>query len=430
MAHIIAVEKLRVGMFIHLEGGWMSHPFPLSAFRIGSEEQLTTLRGLGLKQLRWEPERSDPEQAGPALNGQAAAAATEAALRQAADGSAGAAAAALDQRRRSLAEQREAVQRCERHYGQAAKAWREASEAVAARPEAARVASVALAQGLLDQLLGDNDVAIRLVNGSGGDRASAHALNVSVISLLIGRALGLPEEDLLDLGVGALLHDIGKQELPARLRHVEESFTAVELAGYRDHVTKGVVQGRRLALSAGALSVLAQHHEHADGSGFPRRLNVDQMSALARIVAIVNRYDNLCNPPPRVPALTPHEAVSTLFAHGRNKFDAAVLGAFIRMMGVYPAGSLVQLTDDRYAMVVGVNSSRPLKPRVLVHEARVPRSDALFLNLEETHNLGIRRSLAAAKLPAAALEYLDPRPRVAYFFEVLSHQRSMAGVAA
>ena len=154
------------------------------------------------------------------------------------------------------------------------------------------------------------------------------------------------------------------------------------------------------------------------------------MSAPARIVAIVNRYDNLCNPPPRVPALTPHEAVSTLFAQGRNKFDAAVLGAFIRMMGVYPAGSLVQLTDDRFAMVVGVNSSRPLKPRVLVHEARVPRSEALFLNLEEAHNVGIRRSLVAAKLPTATLEYLDPRPRVAYFFEVLSQERSVAEVAA
>jgi len=437
MAHTIAVEKLRVGMFIHLEGGWMSHPFPLSAFRIGGDEQLATLRGLGLKAVRWSPERSDPEHALPALNGQAAADATEDALRQAADCSAAAAAAAaastaaaLAQRRRALTEQRDVAQRCERHYGEAAKAWREASEAITARPQAARAASVALVQGMLDQLLGDNDIAIRLVNGGGGDRASAHALNVSVVSLLIGRALGLPDQDMLDLGVGALLHDIGKQDLPARLHHVEDGFTPAELAGYRDHVAKGVLQGKRLALSAGALSVLAQHHEHADASGFPQRLNVDRMSAPARIVAIVNRYDNLCNPPPRVPALTPHEAVSTLFAQGRNKFDAAVLGAFIRMMGVYPAGSLVQLTDDRFAMVVGVNSSRPLKPRVLVHEARVPRSEALFLNLEEAHNVGIRRSLVAAKLPTATLEYLDPRPRVAYFFEVLSQERSVAEVAA
>ena len=108
-----------------------------------------------------------------------------------------------------------------------------------------------------------------------------------------------------------------------------------------------------------------------------------------------------------------------LFAQGRQRFDSAVLNAFIRMMGVYPAGSLVQLTDERYAMVVGVNSLRPLKPRVLVHEPKLPRSEALLLDLGQLPNLGIRRSLAAAKLPGAAIDYLDPRPRVAYYFEPL-----------
>jgi putative nucleotidyltransferase with HDIG domain len=402
MVSTIAVDKLRVGMYIHLDGGWLSHPFKLSAFRIADQAQLDTVRGLGLKQVRWSPDKSDLPDDTP----QPAAALTP------------------------LAAQREAVQRCERQYGEAAKAWREASESVAARPETARRSSEALAQGMIDQLLVEDDVAIRLVNGSGSDRAAAHALNVSVISMLIGRALGLPAEDMLDLGVGALLHDVGKIDVPDRLRHLDTSFTAAETAGYRDHVAKGVAHGRRLGLSPGALSVLAQHHENADGSGFPQGLNAERMTAPARIVAIVNRYDNMCNPPPRVHPLTPHEAVSMLFAQGRTRFDSAVLGAFIRMMGVYPAGSLVQLTDDRYAMVVGVNSSRPLKPRVLVHDSKVPRAEALLLNLEETPDLGIRRSLAAAKLPPAALEYLDPRPRVSYYFEALVVEPHAEGALA
>ena len=416
MTSLIAVEKVRIGMFVHVEGGWLSHPFPRSAFRIDNDEQLATLRGLGLEEVRWSPEKSDlpPDAAAaPAADGTAAAAGSST------SDAAAAAAQKLAQRRQSLAEQRDIVQRCERQYSQAARAWREATDAVSARPEAARRCSEALAQGMLKQMLVEDDVAIRLINGSGGDRAAAHALNVSVISLLIGRALGLPAEEMLDLGVGALLHDVGKQDLPDRLRHLDETFSSAEVNGYRDHVAKGVAHGRRLGLSPGALSVLGQHHEYADGSGFPQRLSTDRMSAAARIVAIVNRYDNLCNPPARVPPLTPHEAVSMLFAQGRTRYDQAVLGAFIRMMGVYPAGSLVQLTDDRYAMVVGVNSSRPLKPRVLVHDTQVPRSEALLLNLEEARDIGIRRSLAATKVPASALEYLDPRPRVAYYFEAL-----------
>jgi len=253
----------------------------------------------------------------------------------------------------------------------------------------------------------------------GGDRAAAHALNVTIVSLLIARTLGVSEAELMDLGIGALMHDVGKADVPERFRHAEEGFNANELNAYRDHVVKGVALGQRMGLSAGALSVLAQHHEHADGSGFPLKIAGERITMASRVVALVNRYDNLCNPQARTLALTPHEAVSVLFAQGRQRFDATVLNAFIRMMGVYPAGSLVQLTDDRFAIVVGVNSSRPLKPRVLVHDAHVPRREALVLDLERCPNLGIRRSLPAAKLPALAIEYLDPRPRVAYYFEPL-----------
>jgi putative nucleotidyltransferase with HDIG domain len=271
---------------------------------------------------------------------------------------------------------------------------------------------------MLDKMLAQDEVAIRLVAGA-GDRAAAHALNVGVIAMLIGRTLGLADEDMLDLGVGALLHDVGKLEVADRFRHAEEGFNSAELNAYRDHVAKGVVSGQRMALSEGAMAVLAQHHEHADGSGFPARMHGDRMTLAARVVAIVNRYDNLCNPATRTLAVTPHEAVAMLFAQGRSRFDISVLGAFIRMMGVYPAGSLVQLTDDRYAMVVGVNSSRPLKPRVLVHDARGNAGEAQLIDLERLPEIGIRRSLPAARLPPATLAALDPRPRVSYFFEPL-----------
>jgi hypothetical protein len=94
-----------------------------------------------------------------------------------------------------------------------------------------------------------------------------------------------------------------------------------------------------------------------------------------------------------------------------------MLNAFIRMMGVYPPGSVVQLTDERYAMVVSVNSSRPLKPRVLVHDPKVPRDEALHIDLEAHPTLGIRRSIKPALLPRPALDYLAPGQRIAYFFE-------------
>lgn len=415
-AATVAVEDLKVGMFIQLDGGWLSHPFPLSSFRITSAEQIATLRGLGLPRVRWVPEKSELAEAAAAVGAHVpAAAGADAAARAAADQ----AAQLQQQRRAELAAQREAAQRCERQHAEASRAWREASDAVGARPQDAGRTTELLTRAILDKMMCNCEIGIRLVSG-GGDRAASHALNVGVISLLIARTLGLPDQDLLDLGVGALMHDVGKGEVADRFRHAEDGFSASEVNAYRDHVAKGVVVGRRMGLSEGALKVLAQHHENADGTGFPLKLAGERIHMAARVVALVNRYDNLCNPQARTMALTPHEAVSVLFAQGRNRFDSAVLNAFIRMMGVYPAGSLVQLTDDRFAMVVGVNSTRPLKPRVLVHDAKVPRSDALVLDLEGVHDLGIRRSLPAAKLPPAAVEYLDPRPRVSYYFEPLS----------
>ena len=407
MSSTIAVEKLRVGMFIQLDGGWLSHPFPLSSFRIAGEDQIATLRRLGLRELRWVPEKSDLSDGDidPVPNPGIPPKVDAATLLS-------------QQRRQDLQTQRELIQRCERQHSEAAKSWRQAWDAVGAHPKGAALGAQNLTQAMLDNMLDAQEIGIRLVAG-GGDRAAGHALNVGIISLLIARTLGVPENELLDLGVGALMHDVGKTEVADRFRHAEDGFSAIELSAYRDHVAKGVALGHRMGLSAGALNVLSQHHEHADGSGFPLKHGGERLSRGARIVALVNRYDNLCNPQARTLALTPHEAVSVGFAQGRQRFDAAVLNAFIRMMGVYPAGSLVQLTDDRFGLVVGVNSSRPLKPRVLVHEPSLPRSEALVMDLERTPNLGIRRSLPASKLPTAAIEFLDPRPRVSYYFEPL-----------
>ncbi|MEF7615445.1 DUF3391 domain-containing protein [Aquincola sp. MAHUQ-54] len=413
-AATIDVSELRIGMFVHLDLGWMSHPFPLSSFRISDTEQISTIRQLGLSRVRWSPERSDiagdaavpaerpPDPAVPAPDATAADT-PELAQRRL--------------RRAALARQREAMQLCERQYAEAGKAWRQATAMVQTDPQGARERSEAFAQALVDKMLGNRELCIRLLTESAGDRATAHSLNVSVIALLMGKLFGLSEVDMRDLGLGSLLHDIGKVELPSRVRYAEEHFTMAETQLYREHVSHGVTLGRKMGLSAGALLVIAQHHEQADGSGFPQRLNVDRMTTAARIVSLVNRYDNLCNPVSPAKALTPHEALSLMFAQGKHKFDVTMLNAFIRMMGIYPPGSIVQLTDERYAIVVSVNSSRPLKPRVLVHDEAVPRDEAMQVNLEAEPALGIRRSLKASQLPPAALDYLSPRQRITYYFE-------------
>ncbi|MBE7419932.1 MAG: DUF3391 domain-containing protein [Ideonella sp.] len=456
MSATIAVDDLRVGMFVHLDLGWWAHPFALSSFRLTTPEQIATIRGLGVKRLRWSPEKSTLKGAQNGSEGGVADVATAdappvspgdvvagAALAPGVkpddvappaggaepDGDAATAAATIEpvaidpearaaqRRREQLAAQREANRICARQYNEAAASWQAAMDVVADRPEAARETTEGLTRALLIKMMVDGELCIRVLAEVQTDRATAHALNVAVVSLLMGRAFGFSAAEMLDVGVGALLHDVGKLELPERVRMPDAQAPAPDQALYREHVARGLAQGKRMGLTAGALLVLAQHHEMADGSGFPQRLNVDRMTGAARIVALVNRYDNLCDPAIPAHALTPHEALSLIFAQTRAKFDASMLNAFIRMMGVYPPGSVVQLTDDRFALVTNVNSSRPLKPRVLVYDPQVPADEALQINLELHSDLGIRRSLRPQQLPPPALKYLSPRQRVIYFFE-------------
>lgn len=416
---LIDVAQLRIGMFVHLDGGWMSHPFPLSSFKIGSSAQIATIRSLGKQRVRWSPEKSDPAAVESLAHPHAAEDPSLPDTVPAAVDPVPESPEAAERRRRrdALAAQREALRICEQQFAEATSACKRASDAVATRPAEAREQTEALAQAFVDKMIGQQEMCIRLLTEAAGDKASLHPVNVAVISLLMGKTFGLSPAEMLDLGVGSMLHDIGKIELPERVRHREEHFTPAESQFYQEHVAHGVTLAKKMGLSSGATLVIAQHHEHADGSGFPLKLNSDRMTIAARIVSLVNRYDNMCNPHVPSRALTPHEALSLLFAQGKNRYDTAILGGFIKMMGVYPPGSVVQLTDDRYAMVVSVNSARPLKPRVMVHEPKVPRDEALLLNLENEPRLGIRRSLKPQQLPTESLDYLSPRTRVAYFFE-------------
>ena len=403
---LIEVSQLRVGMFIYLDIGWMAHPFPVNSFEIRSEAQIATIRSLGLDRVRYAPGKSTQETPSAEV---IASNVVPIVPEQKAK--------AEKSRRELLAEQNASLMLCEKQFGQASKSFRDITEQVHSQPENAKAESVQLITGLLNEILGEDEATIRLLSENSGEKTSLHSVNVTLISLLLGKAMHLSKPDMLELGVGALLHDIGKLELPDRMRWQDDAFSHAERQLYQSHVAQGVMLARKMALSPMATLLVAQHHEHADGSGYPSGISEDKLSPLARIVALVNRYDNLCNPGNPSTAITPHEALSLLFAQNKSQFHIPTITAFIRMMGIYPPGSVVQLNDDRYAIVVSVNSTRPIKPKVIIYDHAIARDEALIVNLEIEKHLGIRRSLKPLQLPKAAYDYLSPRRRLCYFFE-------------
>lgn len=403
-ACFIDVRDLRIGHFVHIDLGWLSHPFPLNSFKLQGHEQIATIRGLGIQRIRYSPEKSDPESP-PVESG---------------DAGQEAAPVEIDPReiQKELRRKQDAALKvCESGFSDAAKGYRELMGGLKNLPTRSWEQSRALVDGVMEQVQDFEEVSIRLLSEQIGDRASQHSINVLILSLLLGKACGLTDTDLKDLGCGALLHDIGKQDLPDRLRWFDEQFTSAENKLHQEHVSRGVVLGKGMNVSNAALLCIAQHHETMNGTGYPMRISGAQISPLANIVALINKYDCLCNPGNPATAVTPHEALAALYARSKALFDPTILNAFIRMMGVYPPGSVVQLNDERFAIVVSVNSSRPLKPSLIIHDHGVPREDALVVNLEQYPDLGIKRSVKPIQLPQPVIDYLSPRKRICYFFE-------------
>ena len=426
----VTPDQLYIGLYVELELGWLSHPFPTGSFKISSLRQIETIQGLGLKRVRYVPARSDP---GPVPATETEAIPVQEACAVSPDVGATPAGSdiptgahahdqAAEQQTRApssslLATQRENLALCDQRFDAAIQRYRRMVEQIPSRPVESASDCKELVDKLVGEMLDQRESSIRLLSESTGDRAWMHPVNVTVLALLLGKAMSMSAQELRDLGVAAFLHDIGKTQLPVRARLADSNFAPAEYRQYQSHVAHGIVLATRMQLSVNVQATIGQHHEMMDGSGFPNKTKGDAIGLAGRVLALVNRYENMCNPIRPSSALTPHEALSLIFAQMKTRFDNAVLAAFIRMMGVYPPGSVVQLSDGRYALVVSVNSARPLKPRVVVHEPAIPKDEALILDLEQKTTAGIRRSIRPDLLPRSSMDYLSPRARICYFFE-------------
>jgi HD-GYP domain-containing protein (c-di-GMP phosphodiesterase class II) len=409
---VISVNRLQPGMFISLESlGWMAHPFLLNRFRIASVEQIQTLRRLGLVTVQWDPERSaaTPLPEAPVETAPNEPDFTEIALK----------AMLEDKRERVLRvrEKRENMARCARQFEQEAGTIRQIFGELGPRPNDALNQSSVLVTRLVGGLIDASSVAVHLVNLKKSETGLPnHAMNTMVIALLIGKSLGLDEESMTHLGLGAMLHDAGVVDLPSRVvRNPNRSATEEQF--YRTHIGRGLNAVAPMRnLPPAVKNIIACHHEAWDGSGYPGGLSGTKIPKLARIVAIANRYDNLCNPLDGRKALLPAEAVARMFKLESAAFDPEILSAFVKAVGVYPPGTFVHLSDDTLGLVIESNSRDLLRPVVMLYDTSIPRSEALLLDMAET-DVKIAATLAPSDVPREAIEYLAPQGRVDLYIE-------------
>lgn len=407
--HYLSPEQVCVGIFVELDLGWMHHPFTFSSFKVKSEEQVEIIRRLGLPRIKYDPKKSTAKPLPPSSSPPPVKAEADELINREL--------AAKAQRIDQLRKIRNDITQVEQQFVKVADSIRNINRSLRANPEQAARDSEAVVKRMVDTLMSGDDVSLHAIGGKLGEEAYFHSLNVAVLSLLLGKAAGLDAEVIQHAGLGAMLHDIGKTEIPTTVTLKTTPLNKVEQHLIEQHCEYGVRLAHKMNLSRDVLSVIMQHHECVDGSGYPNRLKGEQISLSAKLVAIANAYDNLCNPVNLNDALTPSEALSHLFALKRAKFDDLLLKVFIKRLGIYPPGSIVQLSNDMIGIAVSANSEFPLRPNVLVYDINVPKDEALIVNLESEPELKVVKSLRPAQLPRQIHQYLNPRKNVTYFFD-------------
>jgi putative nucleotidyltransferase with HDIG domain len=408
-SHFIDVDQLLVGLYVHLDLGWMDHPFPLSNFKLKDIEQIEKIKKIGLTKVRYDPTRSD---CAPQALAPAASVATEVSMTAAtipADTKAAA------QRLKQL---HQAMDENEKKFIIASDLTRQATRNILRAPQASIAQAALIVDDLVETALMEGDVAIHALNGNrSSDLHYQHSLNVTVLALMLAKTIEMSAEDARLLGMAAIFHDIGKAEVSDKILLKKEALTKSEQSHFEQHCAAGARMAEHAGLSARIGKIILQHHELYDGSGYPNKLLGEKTDPLARLIALVNTYDGLCNPHNLALARTPYEALAHMFAHQRSKLDKPLLKCLIKSLGIYPAGSIVQLSTGAHAIVVSSNPNKPLRPFVMLHDRLVKRQEPLIVDLRDEPSINISVCLRPSQLPSEVLHYLNPRQRVSYFLD-------------
>ena len=252
--------------------------------------------------------------------------------------------------------------------------------------------------------------------------ASLHALNVFMVAMMMGREFGLSKADMLSLGTGALLHDIGERKVPSQVlakQRKGEGLTRAEKIFFELHPEYGhrIIEGIG-GFSPAASQIVCQHHERSDGSGYPRGLKEDTIPMIAKIVMVADEYDHLTNTVDPSKRLSPTEAFAHLYQKRRQTLPEQVMVCLIRVLSIYPPGTFVLMSDHTLGMVVHTNSACTTRPTVMIYEADSAAEHGVIVDLMEDQTLSIQKVLRPADVPVSIREYWAARRVAGYFIHL------------
>ncbi|GAA5218820.1 HD-GYP domain-containing protein [Corallincola platygyrae] len=406
----LSVHRLQKGLYIRLPVSWRSHPFLFNSFKIKDDGQIALIKQLGISHVIVMPDKSDAAPLKADADIVPVTAEDKQALEELQD--------QKEQRIEALQDYRRDMQKCEKAFERSVAQVRSVMSKVTSRPLNAISEAKELVEGMVDTLLNQDEMVLHLMNETKeGENLYYHSLNVSVLSMLLGKSKGLSKDEITWLGMAGLFHDIGKMKIPTQILNKTGPLNTAEKNFLQLHPKYSIeLLAHGEDFPEQATTIISQHHEYADGSGYPKGLTAEKLSPLSLLLALVNEYDSLCHPNDIKKARTPYSALSYIFKSCKSKFAAEDIELMVKHLGVFPPGTVVQLSNNQVGLVISVNQTKLLYPNVLLYDPGIPRTEATIVNLEEV-DFSIAKALPPRRLKPEVYEYLNPRTRISYYFD-------------
>lgn len=266
---------------------------------------------------------------------------------------------------------------------------------------------ISIAEVLLEKLRTSNNMIVSLMNifafyGEKEKFLHSHSVNSAILATNIGLNLGYDENELIDLCASTLLHDIGLLEIPPEILNKSEKLTEEEYALFRMHPVYGLEFLKNIKkFPKSSPEVVYQHHERVDGSGYPEGKKGDDISDYAKLVAIVEVYEDVTHPRPyRRKKNIPYEGVKLIIEKERDTFDPKFVKVFFNIVTPYPLGSFVLLNSNEIGRVIAINKNLPLRPvvQIFYDAGGKPPKNPKIIDLAKAPVLYVERAVDESEL--------------------------------
>ena len=366
MLRKISIDRLKIGMVVEkMDRSWTEHPFLANKKKITSEDQVQALREYGILEVHIDTDEGadvGTPTPPPGLTDLAAPLPEEVPLRE-----------ELQYAEETHREARSVVQDVMRDVR------------LGKNIESEKVGRVV--GTMIDSIFRNADALSSLTRLKGYDEYTfVHSVNVCVLCLTLGRRLTYPRSDLEALGIGALLHDTGKLKVPSLLLTKSGRLDDGEMAEMKRHPLYSVeVLESTDGIREESKQVALQHHERWNGNGYPYGLKGDEIGRFGQVAALCDVYDAMTSDRCYQKGMPPYEGIRKINEWAGMHFPPDIVQCFIRCMGIYPVGTVVQLDTREIGVVTAVNRGKILRPRLtlLFRDLRTRLPEPVSVDLEE-----------------------------------------------